>query len=127
MRLTVRLVVGLAVVVCAGRASGQPEGYVSSADMAKLLGLKRQALSFKKDQAPSIVRLVSGKRRITLVANVEYVSVDGKTWKLSARLVQAGGDIYAPSSLKLRLAKLLGVRLPGAEKSPATLRKGGLP
>ena len=103
--LTMLLFCGLAA------ASPPPKGYLSTRELAKALGLERKALGFRNEKAPTLVRLSAKGRRIVLMANVDYASVDGQAWELTGKIVAHGDDLYAPSSLKYRLAPVVGVKL----------------
>ena len=123
MRVRAETAAVLATALLAGfaAADGVPKGYLSTRDLAKTLKLERKALGFQGEKPPSVVRLSGRGRRVTLLANVDYASVDGQAWELTGKVVAGADDLYVPASLKYRLAPLVGVKL--ASKEPVKAKR----
>lgn len=92
----------------AGGAAAQAQGYVSTEEVAEQLEMRRLPMQASGRARPTMILLRTEGHRVTVVAGVKNVTVNGESWSLERPVREGDGDLLVPVELQARLAEAMG-------------------
>lgn len=111
---------GLALTLAfASGAAALPKGYESTESLAKQLDMRRTSMHPPGQDRPNIVLLLRKGLRVTVVADVAYVMVNGNAKPLERPVLEGDADLLVPSEFVAELAREMGVAFEPAHVPPS--------